>query len=219
MESTRRLRPKLGSLLKAVSVAACTVVLAGVAFEALATYHYRSRGVPGKLVDVGGYRIHIYCEGTGSPTAVFDGGLGDPSDAYRDLRPKVAITRTCVFDRPGLGWSDDGPLPRSSGQIAKELHEALTKSGEKPPYILVGHSMSGYDVRIFAHEHPEEVAGMLLLDVSHPDQNQRDSEFARHDRDEFMKRQVWWVRLAPFGITRLLGHCDWRPQTADTATP
>jgi pimeloyl-ACP methyl ester carboxylesterase len=190
------------------------VLLAGAGYEALAAHRYRARGFPGKLVDVGGYRQYIYCAGTGSPTLVFDSGLGDASDVWRDLHPRVTqFSRACVFDRAGLGRSDDGPLPRSSGANASALHALLAGAGEKGPYVLVGHSMAGYDVRIFAGRYPSEVAGVLLLDVSHPDQNQRESAYAVQDREEFMKKQAWFGRLAPWGITRLvLGRCEYHPQ-------
>jgi pimeloyl-ACP methyl ester carboxylesterase len=165
---------------------ACAVIvvpaLLGLGYETLATSRYRSRGMPGKLVDVGGYREYIHCLGTG------------------------------VFDRPGLGWSDDGPDPRSSGMAATELHTLLDRSGEKGPYVLVAHSMAGYDTRIFASKYMGAVSGVLLLDVAHPDQNERESAYALTDRDDFMTKQAWWGRLGPFGVTRLLGHCQWSPQ-------
>jgi pimeloyl-ACP methyl ester carboxylesterase len=189
------------------------MALSGIVFETIATFRARHRPAHGKLIDVGGYRLYLDCRGQGSPLTVFDSGLGDSSDVWRDLQPSViAITRTCVYDRAGLGRSDNGPLPRSSAEIAKELHTLLINAGEYGPLILVAHSMAGYDARIFAHDYRMEVAGLLLLDVSHPDQNTRESAAASKDRDNFMARQAWYGRLATFGITRLLGHCEFHPQ-------
>ena len=188
-------------------------VLTGMSYEALATQRSRSRGAPGRLVEVGGYRLYIDCQGRGSPTVVIDSGLGDASDVWSELHPKFAeLTRTCVYDRAGLGRSDNGPLPRSSDQIVKELHTLLTNAGESGPFLFVAHSMAGYDARIFAHRFPSELAGLLLLDVAHPDQNARESAAANKDRNDFMIRQAWYGRLAPFGITRLLGRCEFHPQ-------
>jgi pimeloyl-ACP methyl ester carboxylesterase len=199
------------------ALTACALIvvsaLLGLGYETLATSRYRSRGMPGKLVDVGGYREYIHCLGTGQPTIVLDSGLGDASDVWRGIQGQVAeYSRTCVFDRPGLGWSDDGPDPRSSGMAATELHTLLDRSGEKGPYLLVAHSMAGYDTRIFASKYAGVVSGVLLLDVAHPDQNERESAYALRDRGDFMTKQAWWGRLGPFGITRLLGHCEWSPQ-------
>jgi len=193
-------------------------VLTGMSYEALATQRSRSRGTPGRLVEVGGYRLYIDCQGRGLPTVVIDSGLGDASDVWSELHPKFAeLTRICVYDRAGLGRSDNGPLPRSSEQIVKELHTLLTNAGESGPFLFVAHSMAGYDARIFAHQFPNELAGLLLLDVSHPDQNARESAAANKDRDDFMIRQAWYGRLAPFGITRLLGRCEFHPQDCSPA--
>ncbi len=199
--------------LRILAVSLASFVIAGVAYESISTLYHRHRPAPGKLVDIGGYRLYIDCRGEGVPTTLFDGGLGDASDVWRELQPSVmAIARTCVYDRAGLGRSDNGPLPRSSAQIAKELHALLANAGEPGPFLYVAHSMAGYDARIFAREFPGQVAGLLLLDVSHPDQNARESTAANKDRDDFMFHQAWYGRLAPFGITRLVGRCQFHPQ-------
>jgi pimeloyl-ACP methyl ester carboxylesterase len=188
-------------------------LMTGMAYEAIATLRLRSRAIRCKLVEVGGYRLYINCQGNGLPTVVIDSGLGDDSDVRSELHSKFAeLARTCVYDRAGLGRSDNGPLPRSSEQIVKELHTLLTNAEETGPFLFVAHSMAGYDARIFAHRFPRELAGLLLLDVSHPDQNDRESATASKDRNEFMLRQAWYGRLPPFGITRLLGHCEFHPQ-------
>ena len=124
---------------------------------------------PGQLVDVGGFRLNLYCMGSGSPTVVFDSGWGDWAPAWSKVQPEVAKwTRACSFDRAGTGFSDPGPMPRTSVRIAKELRTALHRAGVAGPYILVGSAFGGDNVRTFADLYMEEVAG-LVLDDADPD--------------------------------------------------
>ena len=126
---------------------------------------------PGKLVDIGGYQLHINCTGKGSPTVILEAGLGGDSRSWHEVQPEIAeFARVCSYDRAGLGWSDPGPKPRTSQQIVKELHRLLTKADIQSPYVLVGHSFGGYNVRLYASQHPEEVVGLVLVDANHHDQ-------------------------------------------------
>jgi pimeloyl-ACP methyl ester carboxylesterase len=121
-------------------------------------------------VSIGGHRLHIHCEGTGAPAVVFDAALGASSVSWTLVRPVIArITRACVYDRAGFGWSEAGPLPRSAGRAAGELHELLQRARVSPPYVLVGHSFGGLVARIFAARHPTETAGLVLVDPAHPE--------------------------------------------------
>ncbi|MCB2426612.1 alpha/beta fold hydrolase [Methylophaga pinxianii] len=127
--------------------------------------------IPGQRFDIGGYQLHIHCMGSGSPTVIVDVGLGDDSTDWLPIQKAVSSSaRICVFDRPGYGWSDFGPSPRTSNRIAQELEELLIQAEVPPPYILVGHSFGGYNIRIFAANNPQMVAGMVLVDASHEDQ-------------------------------------------------
>lgn len=129
---------------------------------------------PGEMVDVGGYSLHLNCIGEGSPTVVMDAGHGDFSMSLASLQEQVAeFTRVCTFDRAGYGWSDAGPAPRDSQQNVTELKTLLENAGEEAPYILVGHSLGGINVILFAAENPDLTAGVVLLDSSHPDQMER----------------------------------------------
>lgn len=120
----------------------------------------------GRLVDVGGYRMHLDCRGEGSPTVVMDAGLGASSLDWSLVQADIAgTTRVCTYDRAGIGRSDPSPLPRTPGHIAEELHMLLTHAGVTGPYILVGHSLAGKNVRLFASAHPDEVAGLVLVDA------------------------------------------------------
>ena len=128
---------------------------------------------PGKLVDLGGWRIHINCTGEdkpNTPTVVLESGSGDFSFDWSLVQPGVArFTRVCSYDRAGHAWSDLGPRPRTMKQIAYELHTTLVKLAIKPPYVMAGQSFGGFLVRTFAAQYPKEVAGMVLVDSTHED--------------------------------------------------
>jgi pimeloyl-ACP methyl ester carboxylesterase len=129
---------------------------------------------PGQLVDVGGYRLHIDCQGEGSPTVVMEAGLTDPSLTWALVQPQVStMTRVCVYDRAGLGWSDPSPKPRTAEVMVEELHTLLQNGAVQAPYTLVGHSTGGMLVRLYAHSYPAEVVGMVLVDAQHEDQFNR----------------------------------------------
>ena len=109
----------------------------------------------------------LYCQGSGSPTVVLDSGLGMDASVWRRVQPELANrTRTCSFDRAGYGASDPGPLPRDTSRIVADLKAALDGANISGPYVLVGHSMAGYNVRLFASTFRSDVAGMVLLDPS-----------------------------------------------------
>ncbi|HXN46213.1 MAG TPA: alpha/beta hydrolase [Bryobacteraceae bacterium] len=122
----------------------------------------------GKLVDLGGHRLHVNCTGRGAPTVVVEDGLGDFSVDWTLVQSRVsAFTRICTYDRGGYAWSDPGPKPRTFSQLNVELHDALAKLGERGPFVLVGHSFGGPVVRNFASIYPADVAGMVLVDAAH----------------------------------------------------
>ena len=127
---------------------------------------------PGKLVDVGGYRLHLIISGTGGPSVVLESGGGDFSFDWSLVQPEVArFTQVVSYDRAGYAFSDPGPKPRTMRQIATELHTALHNANVKPPYVLVGHSFGGLIIRVFAEQYRAEVAGMVLVDSTHEDTN------------------------------------------------
>jgi len=123
---------------------------------------------PGKLIDIGGWRLHINCAGeakASQPTVVLEAGMGDFSVEWSLVQPSVAkFARVCSYDRAGDGWSDWGPHPRTLHQVVYELHTLLEKAGVKPPLVLVGHSYGGWVVRLYASTYPAEVAGMVLVE-------------------------------------------------------
>ncbi len=122
--------------------------------------------LPGTLVRAHGTRLNLYCTGTGSPTVVFDSGWEDWAPVWTIVQPEVAKwTRACSYDRAGAGFSDPGPMPRTSVRIADELRRALHNARIQGPYILVGHAFGGDNVRTFAARYPTEVAGLVLVEA------------------------------------------------------
>lgn len=129
---------------------------------------------PGQIFDIGGLRLHLNCQGTGSPVIVFDSGAGGFSLEWLGIQEALSKqTRTCSYDRAGYGWSAMGPLPRTSRRITGELRELLNTADISPPYILVGHSFGGFTAQYFARHYPEDVAALMLIDSSHPEQSER----------------------------------------------
>jgi pimeloyl-ACP methyl ester carboxylesterase len=163
---------------------------------------------PGKLIDVGGYRLHLYCTGTshpGSPTVILEAAFGGTSLDWSKVQPGVAsFTRVCSYDRAGYGWSDTSPLPRTARYMVMELHTLLARAGVPGPYVLVGHSFGGVLVRMYTYTYPQQVAGLVLVDSSHEDQLVRIPE-PRQGTVNQMQQLSMCRALAPFGIVRVLG--------------
>ncbi len=205
-------------------VVVVVLAVAGAIYQAVAEANdRRNHPPPGQLVDVGGYRLHLYCTGSGSPTVVLNAGGGGSWLDWSLVQPPISQqTRVCAFDRAGLGWSESGPAPRDTQQAVKELHTLLGKSGERSPYILVGHSLGGLQNRLYASQYPDEVAGLVLVDATTtytPEQIvARMNDEQRRKYDDLLKQAgpdalkpppgppVWLIRAAGWlGILRLLG--------------
>ncbi|HNB53438.1 MAG TPA: alpha/beta hydrolase [Anaerolineales bacterium] len=184
------------------------LALAGFIYEPLAeAADAKAYPPPGQLVDVGGYRLHIHCTGTGGPTVVIEAGLGDWSTGWGFVQPEVAkTTRVCTYDRAGSGWSDQGPLPRDAAQFARELHTLLHNAEVPGPYVLVGHSLGGLGVRVFVHEYASEVAGVVLIDSMTPQQFTPSKMETPAKTGTPSKPFSMPALLARFGIVRLLAH-------------
>ncbi|MBI3653814.1 MAG: alpha/beta hydrolase [Acidobacteria bacterium] len=124
----------------------------------------------GKLVDIGGYRLHLYCTGKGRETVVLLAGSGDFSFDWSLTQASISrFARVCSYDRAGLAWSDAGPTPRTMKQEAYELHALLKAARIHTPTVLVGHSLGGLIARVYAAQYPKEVVGMVLVDATHED--------------------------------------------------
>jgi len=152
----------IGGILAALLI----LILTGWIYEPIAeAADAKAYPPPGKMVDVGGYLLHINCTGEGSPTVVIESGWGDISASWSWVQPEVAkTTRICTYDRAGTGWSESSPEPRTAREFVKELHTLLINANETEPYVLVGHSMGGYTLRVYAQDYPKEVAGLVFID-------------------------------------------------------
>jgi len=156
------------------------------------------------MVDIGGYRLNILCTGIGTPAVILDSGLGEPALSWIGVQTGVErSTRVCSYDRAGYGHSDPGPQPRSSLQIATELHALLEKSQTPGPYVLVGHSFGGYNVRVYAGLYRDEVAGVVLVDSSHEDQGRFEPASARDQARGLQTLAPFVPLLRFFGVLRL----------------
>ena len=131
-----------------------------------------------QLVDVDhGRRLNLYCVGQGSPTVIFDAGLGGNTASWDTVQPVIAEhTRSCSYDRAGLGFSDPATRPGTSANAVDDLQHLLSAAGIKPPYILVGHSAGGLDMRLYAYGHAADVVGMVLVDPSAEDEEPREAQ-------------------------------------------
>jgi pimeloyl-ACP methyl ester carboxylesterase len=165
----------------------------------------------GKSVSLGpafhNLALNLDCRGQGGPTVILDSGLGVPAIGWNPVETEVAkFTRVCSYDRAGYGWSSPSELPRTSLQIVNELHALLDAAQEKGPYILVGHSFGGYNVRVYNGQYPGDVAGMVLVDASHEDQNERMSPaiqaFMKKSIEDLKRQQKLAPLLIRFGIAR-----------------
>lgn len=159
------------------------LLITGTIYQTAATeVDKRNFPPPGNLIDVGGFKMHIDCVGEGSPTVILEALSGGFSSYWAWVQPEVAKqVRVCAYDRAGFGWSENDPQPESPQQAAQNLHTLLTNANITGPYVMVGHSKGGLYVREFAALYPKEVAGMVLLDSSHPDQFVRYPDWLKGD--------------------------------------
>ena len=129
---------------------------------------------PHRLVDIGGRRLNLFCSGTGSPTVVFESPSGSAGWAWWAVQPRVAAkTRACVYDRAGFGFSEPSPRAADAVNAVDDLHALLQAAGIAPPYVLVGNSFGGAAAQLFAWKHADEVAGLVLVESMHEDENVR----------------------------------------------
>jgi len=155
-----------------VTIFLLILAIAGTVYQTAATEaDRRNFPPPGNLIDVDGFKMHIHCEGEGSPTVILESMSGGTSTSWGWIQPEVQKeTRVCVYDRAGFGWSESDPESPILARTVRNLHTLLVNGNIEGPYVLVGHSIGGVYVRQFAAEYPDEVAGVMLLDEANPQQ-------------------------------------------------
>jgi len=187
------------------------LAIAGAAYQAIAEASERSHNPPpGKLIDVGGFKLHVFCVGSGAPgrpTVILESGLASTTPIWTLVQSEVARSaRVCAYDRAGIGWSERSPHPRDAVHIASELHALLAAAQIAPPYVLVAHSSGGLYVRTYQRLYPVGVAGMVLLDTT-PERLALASEQTRRENANTTSLINLTPILARLGVLRIMSTC------------
>ncbi len=191
---------------------AFAAALTGTVYNAFQNWRLsRLYPVPGKLYQVNGYPMHLYCLGKGEPTVVLESGLGNDWLVWQKVQSKLGRTnRVCSYDRAGLGWSPPRPGSRGALAIARQLEQLLRAAGVNGPLLLVGHSAGGLYARAFAGLFPHRVAGLVLADASSPEAFASSSPEPRKALIAERHRESPWLFLkVATGLARLTGdYCN-----------
>lgn len=195
---------RLKHLLIGFSVFLFILALAGTLYQtAGAEADRRNLPAPGHLIDVGGFKMHISCMGEGSPTVILETLSGGTSSYWGWIQSELAgSTRVCVYDRAGRGWSEPDPQPITLARTVRNLRTLLTNARIEGPYLLVGHSIGGIYIRQFAADYPEQVAGIVLMDASHPLQYVRYPDLLK-ENESYLQQSSAFPLLARLGVFRL----------------
>jgi pimeloyl-ACP methyl ester carboxylesterase len=189
-----------------LAAAAAVFGFASAAYQAVGeAWDRRKTPPPGRLVDVGGYRLHIMSAGRGTPAVVVIPAMGSPGSEWLGVQEAISQeTEVCLYDRAGLAWSDSPRGRRTAVAMAEELHALLRGAGVMPPYVLVGHSMGGLVARVFIQHYPDEVAGLALIDSSHPGQQSRLPKLEKRNYrgGKLLEAALAWTH--PLGLRRLV---------------
>jgi pimeloyl-ACP methyl ester carboxylesterase len=207
--SSSRPQSRLWRVCKWLIISMALIVVAGGIFQFSMTlwesHRYPARG---KLVDIGGVRLHINCTGMGSPAVIMEAGPNDSSLIWQLVQPQISkFTRVCSYDRAGFGWSDGPNEPRSSSNIADELERLLARAAIPGPYVFVGHDFGTLDLRVFTARHRQQVTGMVFVDSVHPDMHHRPpfNVAAQSTLTNVYYQLMPWT--VPIGVPRILGWC------------
>jgi pimeloyl-ACP methyl ester carboxylesterase len=192
-------------------------LLAGFTYEQIGRMRDASQLPPrvGQAIDIGGRTLNLYCSGQGTPTVILEPGGNSPGYAQLSLQSKMAaFTRTCWYDRAGVGWSDPPSSPRTSASIVSDLHEALQRAGVLPPYVMAGGSVGGEYIHIYTARYPSDVAGLVFIDSSVPDMHEPDYMLSPLNRMSGGTRHLICMALpaaSRFGIVRFFASREQRP--------
>ena len=208
------MRKWIGRIALAIVSIIGLALLTGASYEVIGRRNAaRDYPVPGKLVDVGGRRIQIDCRGTGTPTVVFESGLDlSGSLAWVGVHDSIAKkTRACAYSRAGIMWSDPTDGAQTGKKVAEDLHTALRKAGEGPPYVLVAHSLGGPYSMIYTKYFGSDVAGVVFVDASHPDQLTRFTDLTPFSLVNEMKPLRIASHFSAVGFVRKMAAADSAP--------
>ena len=197
-----RAHRRIGVIVKTLAVGLAATAFAGVLYEHVARRQDRKRFPQvGQSVDIGGRNLNIYCSGNGSPAVILESGKGIPGYSWVFVQREIAkFTRACWYDRSGYGWSDSGPYPQNSVETARELHELLRRATIQPPYVLVGHSLGGFHVRVYNGLYPDDLAGMVLVDSSHEDEGIQIPRHRGRSHPAYLRRPVSLLAETVYGL-------------------
>jgi pimeloyl-ACP methyl ester carboxylesterase len=178
------------------------LVLAGATYQGAATaLERRQFPHPGRLVDVGGHQLHLFCLGAGTPTVVLEAPATGMSAAWGWVQPEVArVTRICTYDRAGLGWSESGDRGYDPAAVPSELHALLAQATEPGPYVVGGQGLGAALAMLYAAQFGPEVAGLVLVDPPMPDQPARRSE------TRLLNASPWLARAGVLRATRMMSN-------------
>lgn len=182
-------------------------IIVGVVYE-MASRSRATREFPpqGKLVDIGGRRMQLDCRGAGLPTVVFESGLDiNGSLSWSAVHDEIAkTTRACAYSRAGIMWSDPTDGPQNAKTIAEDLHATLSRAGEQGPFVLAGHSLGGPYIMTYTKYFGMDVAGLVFVDASHPDQVQRFKAVTSYSPSDMITLIKAGVAFAWTGAVRMV---------------
>ena len=197
--------------LKGLGITLLALLILGFAFQTVASATDKRAYSPrGQLYSVDGHQMHLYCVGEGSPAVILEAGGYAESLWWVRIQAQLAkVTQVCAYDRPGMGWSEPASSPRDPDTIVGELHTLLNEAGIKPPYVLAGHSYGAILVRVFAHQYPADVSGLVLVDsgLVRPAHFASDAEFQSWKSGNDVLQALLWG-MTRFGVMRLIGGGD-----------
>jgi pimeloyl-ACP methyl ester carboxylesterase len=212
----------IGRIALGLALLLVLIVLVGAGYEAAGRRRAaREFPPPGKLVDIGGRRIQLDCRGAGSPTVVFESGLDiNGSLSWSAVHDSIAkTTRACAYSRAGIMWSDPSEGPQTAKTIAEDLHATLRAAREQPPFVMVGHSVGGPYIMTYTKYFGSEVAGLVFVDATHPDQVARFKEVTPVTLHESMRPYRVAAAFSRTGFVRAMaGSAGGMPNEPSAAT-
>lgn len=215
------MRKRILKIFCAFSILIALALLAGFTYEQIGRARDADQLPPrvGQAIDIGGRTLNLSCSGQGSPTVILEPGGNSPGYSQLWLQSKMAaFTRTCWYDRAGVGWSDPPSSPRTSATIVSDLHEALHRAGVLPPYVMAGGSVGGEYIHIYTARYPSDVAGLVMIDSAVPDQHEPDFMLSPLNRMSGTTRHLICLALpaaSRFGLIRFGVSRERRPSPTD----